>query len=381
MAHSKNLIPNPLPTLGAPRGGPHRDPQPRPQRRGRCAERAAGRAAGPAGSHAEGWPWWGCRCSGLLRRSSQGARRGGHTGCVYVQFIMSCARGGVGWVSELMGLECLGAAWFFCKITAKDQLQSACAPTCPVLPAHMACTPHTTTGTLSPCPVCWVHRPPAISLVDAWGHGKGSQATGDPELLNNPCPQACFPVLLPRLTLGSRQDVQECLLDLREHDVPYHVRFAIDTGVRAGHWYEAKAEDGRISLHHRWARGTRILRHRRSCGASKEGIGPVLHVFSVSKVVQLYHSEALGPGWGMHAHIVSGVVDLFMRRDWTCEACGSGDDEDGSAAFVFLSCTVGGSHPGTQSFTCAFNAPTCTLRLATPRPAPFPPAIQPAGRT
>jgi len=49
------------------------------------------------------------------------------------------------------------------------------------------------------------------------------------------------------------QDVQECLLDLREHDVPYHVRFAIDTDVRAGHWYEVKAEDGRISLHHRWA--------------------------------------------------------------------------------------------------------------------------------
>lgn len=26
------------------------------------------------------------------------------------------------------------------------------------------------------------------------------------------------------------QDVQECLMGMREYDVPYHVRFAIDTG-------------------------------------------------------------------------------------------------------------------------------------------------------
>ena len=45
--------------------------------------------------------------------------------------------------------------------------------------------------------------------------------------------------------------MQECLLDLREHDVPYHVRFAIDTGARAGHWYEARADGGRVALRHR----------------------------------------------------------------------------------------------------------------------------------
>ena len=49
--------------------------------------------------------------------------------------------------------------------------------------------------------------------------------------------------------------MQECLLDLREHDVPYHVRFAIDTGVRAGHWFEVRAEDGRIGLKHRCGAG------------------------------------------------------------------------------------------------------------------------------
>lgn len=76
----------------------------------------------------------------------------------------------------------------------------------------------------------------------------------------------------------AQQDVQECLLDLREHDVPYHVRFAIDTGVRAGHWFEVKAEDGRISLKHRLgaARGPRRgARLRASAsGAAPHGVLP-----------------------------------------------------------------------------------------------------------
>lgn len=31
---------------------------------------------------------------------------------------------------------------------------------------------------------------------------------------------------------------------MREHDVPYHVRFAIDTDVRCGHWFTCKAKVG-----------------------------------------------------------------------------------------------------------------------------------------
>lgn len=36
------------------------------------------------------------------------------------------------------------------------------------------------------------------------------------------------------------QDVTEHLEDIREYDVPYHVRFAIDTDVRCGHWFNVK---------------------------------------------------------------------------------------------------------------------------------------------
>ena len=38
------------------------------------------------------------------------------------------------------------------------------------------------------------------------------------------------------------QDVTEFLEDLREYDVPYHVRFAIDTGTRSGFWYEVSCK-------------------------------------------------------------------------------------------------------------------------------------------
>ena len=29
---------------------------------------------------------------------------------------------------------------------------------------------------------------------------------------------------------------------MREHDVPYHVRFEIDTDVRCGHWFTCRAK-------------------------------------------------------------------------------------------------------------------------------------------
>ncbi|XP_078434598.1 DNA polymerase epsilon catalytic subunit A-like isoform X2 [Wolffia australiana] len=34
------------------------------------------------------------------------------------------------------------------------------------------------------------------------------------------------------------QDFIDCIVDLREYDVPYHVRFAIDNDVRCGQWYD-----------------------------------------------------------------------------------------------------------------------------------------------
>ena len=42
------------------------------------------------------------------------------------------------------------------------------------------------------------------------------------------------------LPLHIAQDQSECLEDMREFDVPYHVRFAIDTDVRCGHWFTVK---------------------------------------------------------------------------------------------------------------------------------------------
>ncbi len=36
------------------------------------------------------------------------------------------------------------------------------------------------------------------------------------------------------------QDVLEAVEDMREYDVPYHVRIAIDTDLRAGHWYTVR---------------------------------------------------------------------------------------------------------------------------------------------
>eukprot|EP00983_Pelagomonas_calceolata_P106842 1159279-Pelagomonas_calceolata.AAC.4 len=40
------------------------------------------------------------------------------------------------------------------------------------------------------------------------------------------------------------RDVTEYLEDMREYDVPYHVRFAIDCDIRCGYWYNVKCQDG-----------------------------------------------------------------------------------------------------------------------------------------
>ena len=47
------------------------------------------------------------------------------------------------------------------------------------------------------------------------------------------------------------QDVTDHIVDMREYDVPFHVRFAIDTDVRAGHWFTVTATDGINSISRR----------------------------------------------------------------------------------------------------------------------------------
>lgn len=52
-----------------------------------------------------------------------------------------------------------------------------------------------------------------------------------------PTPRADFSLPAPR-----PQDALESIVEMREHDVPYHVRFAIDTDTRCGHWFAVKAK-------------------------------------------------------------------------------------------------------------------------------------------
>ena len=43
-------------------------------------------------------------------------------------------------------------------------------------------------------------------------------------------------------TLMLHQDALDALVDMREYDVPYHMRFQIDTDVRCGHWFTVTAK-------------------------------------------------------------------------------------------------------------------------------------------
>ena len=40
------------------------------------------------------------------------------------------------------------------------------------------------------------------------------------------------------------QDALESIVEMREYDVPYHVRFEIDTDTRCGHWFTVRAKVG-----------------------------------------------------------------------------------------------------------------------------------------
>ena len=41
------------------------------------------------------------------------------------------------------------------------------------------------------------------------------------------------------------------MIDIREYDVPYHMRFLIDTETRCGWWYNVRAMSGEVTLTHR----------------------------------------------------------------------------------------------------------------------------------
>eukprot|EP00884_Botryococcus_braunii_P021811 jgi/Botrbrau1/8313/Bobra.0081s0002.1 len=47
------------------------------------------------------------------------------------------------------------------------------------------------------------------------------------------------------------QDALDALVDIREHDVPYHVRFEIDCDIRCGHWFTVRAKGGKVTLERR----------------------------------------------------------------------------------------------------------------------------------
>ncbi|KAE9461327.1 hypothetical protein C3L33_06754, partial [Rhododendron williamsianum] len=47
------------------------------------------------------------------------------------------------------------------------------------------------------------------------------------------------------------QDFIDCVFDLREYDVPYHVRFAIDNDVRSGQWYDVSVSSAGVMLERR----------------------------------------------------------------------------------------------------------------------------------
>jgi len=38
------------------------------------------------------------------------------------------------------------------------------------------------------------------------------------------------------------QDSLDAVVEMKEHDVPYHIRFCIDEGIRCGHWFNVSAK-------------------------------------------------------------------------------------------------------------------------------------------
>lgn len=63
---------------------------------------------------------------------------------------------------------------------------------------------------------------------------KKKKATNDTELYLNP-------------KKGFSDNPKDLITDIREYDVPYHCRVCIDSGIRAGKWFEIEVKDKFIS--------------------------------------------------------------------------------------------------------------------------------------
>jgi DNA polymerase epsilon subunit 1 len=50
------------------------------------------------------------------------------------------------------------------------------------------------------------------------------------------------------LLASAKQDPTEAIIDLREYDVPYQVRVAIDKDIRIGKWYDVTAKHGQVTF-------------------------------------------------------------------------------------------------------------------------------------
>ncbi|KAK9126454.1 hypothetical protein Scep_015300 [Stephania cephalantha] len=68
--------------------------------------------------------------------------------------------------------------------------------------------------------------------------------------LKNSAAEAYEAILTGKSNQGP-QDFIDCIVDLREYDVPYHVRFAIDNDVRCGQWYDVSVSSSSVSLKRR----------------------------------------------------------------------------------------------------------------------------------
>ncbi|KAJ0525135.1 putative DNA-directed DNA polymerase [Helianthus annuus] len=76
---------------------------------------------------------------------------------------------------------------------------------------------------------------------------------------------SCVDLMVPRLKSNTSsdlifmllqsyeriQDCMDCIVDLREYDVPYHVRFAIDNDIRSGLWYDVNVSSDGVTLERR----------------------------------------------------------------------------------------------------------------------------------
>ncbi|GAA6015444.1 hypothetical protein JCM8202_002471 [Rhodotorula sphaerocarpa] len=71
-----------------------------------------------------------------------------------------------------------------------------------------------------------------IDMEDAWGGGGGGASRGG--FVND--------------AKDKQMNPQDAILDIREYDVPYYLRVAIDKNIRVGLWYEVSASAGEISF-------------------------------------------------------------------------------------------------------------------------------------